>query len=241
MGEKLLTISEAAKMLGVSIDTLRRWDKKGTLASLRGSASGYRYYLEGDLLFFWNDLFKMAEDWVLKETGSEPHSDLYCQTNDVFQNRLIKLQNSLSCLTNLAVPFSLIVALIGEVGNNSFDHNLGSWRDIPGIFFGYNLEKKYIVLADRGQGILTTLKRVKPSLTTYAEAMQTAFTEVLSGRAPETRGNGLKFVKNIVIENQLKFFFESGDAKLSLEHGDTSLDIAEKIPLVHGCVAMLQF
>ena len=41
---------------------------------------------------------------------------------------------------------------------------------IPGIFFGYDLNKKRIALADRGLGILTILKRVKPELNTDAEA-----------------------------------------------------------------------
>jgi len=31
MEEKLLTITQAAEILGVSLDTLRRWDKSGKL------------------------------------------------------------------------------------------------------------------------------------------------------------------------------------------------------------------
>ena len=40
---KLLTISEASKELGVSVSTLRRWDKAGTLAPEK-TASGHRRY-----------------------------------------------------------------------------------------------------------------------------------------------------------------------------------------------------
>ena len=31
----LLSIGEAARLLGVSVDTLRRWDREGKLASIR--------------------------------------------------------------------------------------------------------------------------------------------------------------------------------------------------------------
>lgn len=42
------SIGAAAKYLGVSIDTLRRWDKKGKLPSHR-SLGGHRYFLKDDL------------------------------------------------------------------------------------------------------------------------------------------------------------------------------------------------
>lgn len=241
MEKNLLTIGEAAKMLGVSIDTLRRWDKQGILTSFRASQKGHRYYSKQNLFLFWNDLLNLAEEWVLREVGIEPDLSFYCPTNDIFQNRLIKMQNLLAKTEDLSTPFSLIVALVGEIGNNSFDHNLGNWRDLPGIFFGYNIEKRTIVLADRGQGLLKTLKRVKPELTIHAEAMHVAFTEMVSGRAPESRGNGLKFVKNIVTTNPLNLLFESGDAKLSLQEDDQDLKITEKIPSIRGCIATLQF
>lgn len=34
-GKKSVPISKAAEILGVSIDTVRRWDKEGTLHSIR--------------------------------------------------------------------------------------------------------------------------------------------------------------------------------------------------------------
>lgn len=241
MEKNLMTIGQAAKTLGVSIDTLRRLDKQGKLVPLRISEKGYRYYSRQDLILFWNDLLVLAEEWVEREMGVEPAASLYCQTNDVFQARLIQMQNLLEKAEGISTPFSLIVALVGEIGNNSFDHNLGNWRDLPGVFFGYNVEKRYIVLADRGQGLLRTLQRVKPKLKAHSQAMQVAFTEVVSGRAPESRGNGLKFVKNVIIANPLTLLFESGDAKLYLGQGDRNLNITEKVPSIHGCVAMVKF
>ena len=43
-----LSIGKAAKYLGVSIDTLRRWEKKGKLSTHR-SPGGHRYFLKKDL------------------------------------------------------------------------------------------------------------------------------------------------------------------------------------------------
>jgi len=241
MEKALLTIGEAAQYLGVSIDTLRRWDKKGILPSVRVMQNGHRYYSQHSLDLLYNDLFRLAEEWVEKEIGVEPDHDLYCPTRDIFQNRLVKMENILDKMNNLSTPFSLISAVVGELGNNSFDHNLGNWRDLPGIFFGYNMEKKCIVLADRGQGILRTLQRVKPELKNDAEAMKVAFTEVITGRAPERRGNGLKFVKEQIIVNPLTLVFETGNVKLNLKKDDKELTITEQTPTIHGCIAVIRF
>ncbi|MCL4387368.1 helix-turn-helix domain-containing protein [Patescibacteria group bacterium] len=47
-GKNLLTIGKASEYLGVSIDTLRRWEKKGRIEPLR-SPGGHRYFLKEDL------------------------------------------------------------------------------------------------------------------------------------------------------------------------------------------------
>ncbi|MBI5414635.1 MerR family DNA-binding transcriptional regulator [Candidatus Peregrinibacteria bacterium] len=239
--KKVITISEASRRLGVSIKTLRRWDKNGIFPSFRVSEKSHRYYFEQDIDLFGKDLFPLAEKWVQRKKGVEPESSLYCPTSDIFQSRLVHMQNALIKTENLSSPFSLIVAIAGEIGNNSFDHNLGNWRDLPGIFFGYNLKKGYIVLADRGQGILKTLQRVKPELQTHTEALQVAFTEIISGRAPESRGIGLKYVRKVVSAQALSLILETGDAQVFLQQGDQELSISEKIPGVHGCIALIQF
>lgn len=44
-----LTVQEAADYIGVSAQTLRRWDKSGKLKPLRNPSNGYRHYLRADL------------------------------------------------------------------------------------------------------------------------------------------------------------------------------------------------
>ena len=44
-----LTVSEAAKTLGVSSSTLRNWDRSGKLKARRHPVNGYRLYKRADL------------------------------------------------------------------------------------------------------------------------------------------------------------------------------------------------
>jgi excisionase family DNA binding protein len=46
----LLTIREAAEMLGVSVPTLRRWDASGKFRARRHPINGYRMYARKDVL-----------------------------------------------------------------------------------------------------------------------------------------------------------------------------------------------
>ena len=237
--EDLVTIKDAAEILGVSADTLRRWDKSGKLSPTAVSDAGYRLYSKSQIEVFLNDLFGLAKDWVLR--GTEIPAKFYCSNGAVFQTRLTRMQDILVEVKELAPIFSLVVAVAGEIGNNSFDHNLGNWPDTPGIFFAYDINKRIIVLADRGLGVLATLKRVKPELNNDEEALRVAFTEVLSGRAPENRGNGLKFVRKIVAENPVGLLFQSGVGELILTKDSDSLDIKQSREPFRGCFALITF
>ena len=82
-----------------------------------------------------------------------------------------------------------------------------------GVFFGYDIPKRVIVLADRGRGVRTTLQQIRPELSDDMEALRVAFTEVLSGRSPEKRGNGLKVVRSIAESSSIGLLFRSGIGK----------------------------
>lgn len=49
---KLLRIREAAEMLGVNPETLRRWDRNGKLPAVKISKRGDRRYNKEDILKF---------------------------------------------------------------------------------------------------------------------------------------------------------------------------------------------
>ena len=137
--------------------------------------------------------------------------------------------------------YSLIVLVTGEIGDNSFAHNLGKWPDTPGIFFGYDVQKGIIVLADRGLGILETLRQVRPALPSHVEAVKVAFTEFISGRAPEKRGNGLKAVREVVSAQPINLFFTSGDAEVRMQDSDKAFRVTRGKDSVRGGLAKIEF
>ncbi len=236
----LLAIGEAAELLGVSVDTLRRWDRAEKLKAIK-SSGGHRYYSKEQLERFILDIKAIARVWVGSETAQKLSSDHHCATQDVFRARLDKLAIFLDESPAVKDLASLIVAVTGEIGNNSFDHNFGNWPDVMGIFFDYNLDRRVIVLADRGLGIRATLLRVRPNLKDDIEALTVAFTEKVSGRAPEQRGNGLKFVKNIATENSIGISLQSGIAvaDITKENGSLKVDLADRN--IRGTLAIINY
>jgi len=96
-------------------------------------------------------------------------------------------------------------------------------------------------LADREQGILTTLKRVKPKLNSLIEALEVAFTETLSGRQPEACGNGLKFVREVIVNSPLELFFQTGDAVLNLAQNKIEVSASRVGKTIKGCFTKIVF
>ncbi len=187
-----------------------------------------------------NTIEQLAYDWIKAESDEvDVKSEYYCQTRDVFQARVDKMARNLFENTSEDNAY-IISAMAGEIGNNSFDHNLGNWPDVAGIFFAYefNVPKLKIILADRGRGILATLERVKPELKDDLEALDTAFTERISGRAPEKRGNGLKFVKENIQDKKMHLTFISGNGKAELNE---KMEIEKNTEKINGCLAILSF
>ena len=186
-----------------------------------------------------DDLTQCAYTWITAEPDKvDVGSDYYCQTRDVFQARFDKMVKAMFSDSDFKEEDSYIIsAIAGEIGNNSFDHNVGNWRDIPGIFFAYDLERySQIIIADRGRGIFETLKIVKPELGNDQEALKTAFTERISGRAPESRGNGLKFVRENIKSQKMHLTFYSGTGKAELNE---KMLIEENSENIQGCLAII--
>ena len=95
MTDNLISIGEVAKRLGVSIDTLRRWDKAHRLMAIRSGLRGYRRYRQSDIDLFLRNESILAKQWASAVVGVTPLDDVYCPTRDIFQARLEKLQYTL--------------------------------------------------------------------------------------------------------------------------------------------------
>lgn len=243
-----IPIGTVAEMLGVNIQTLRRWDKNKVLKPNRSEELSHRFYTEEKLEEFLSNnyeyLEKTSRKWAFNEKPTIILNRFHCPDRSIFKARLSKLSFLLSKDKNLNLNYksSMIISVIGEIGNNSFDHNLGSWEDEIGIFFGYNLAEKRIILADRGQGLLKTLKRVRPKLSTHESAIKVAFTEYVSGRAPESRGNGLKYVRRIIETETktLELHLQSGNAEIRIKR-DSNFEIKKVENFNKGCFTILSY
>lgn len=136
----------------------------------------------------------------------------------------------------------MLSAVLGELGNNAFDHNLGQWKDEIGCIIGF-LDLGSMLraaVADRGQGIIASLENSLSTKVSSDEVVRIAFEERISGRAPERRGNGLKFVGK-----QFKSSF--GDGLLCLSEGglykigESFSDIGKKAMRGHGTFIVLDW
>lgn len=138
--------------------------------------------------------------WVRNGQKSVTKSpEAVCETRDVFAGRLdrigLQVKNGLS-----ESELPLLIAVASEIGNNCFDHNMGRWKDAPGCWFEVRYTKRriWLLIADRGQGIFNSLTRAGLVFTDEKAALTAAFERTISGRSPERRGNGLKFVRRII-------------------------------------------
>ncbi len=238
---KLLSISEAAQYLGVTEATLRRWHNDGSFKASFLTPGGHRHYALSDLEKKTKGIFRIAEEWAAADIPFLPESDFYCSTSDRFKTRHERMAHEIDAHVSWQTFGSLVSSAAGEIGNNSFDHNLGNWPDTPGIFFSHDLGKRMVVLADRGVGVLATLLLVRPKLKTHEEALHVAFTEILSSRASEHRGNGLKYVKEALIAAGADLLFQSGDAVLSIHKSKPEFTIKKTDRPIRGSLALIKF
>lgn len=187
-----------------------------------------------------NPKIQKAFDWLALENGENfLHPDEHCSTRDVFQGRLEKMNTVLRDKNEFHEIASLIVVIVGEIGNNAFDHNLGNWRDAAGIYYIHDIAQRFVIIADRGLGIRTTLKRVRPDIQNDCQALTMAFKEIVTSRAPEKRGNGLKLVEKMVLALGMKLEVYSGYGCYRIEDGQTGCSPEEKI--YNGVIAVLNF
>lgn len=182
-----------------------------------------------------------AKKWLQLNNGDNclPEQE-HCPTRDLLQARLdkVRLMFEADPINNLDIVYPLI-AVIGEIGNNAYDHNLGNWRDVMGIYFNIDFDSKIIVIADRGQGILSSILKVKPDIKTDIDALNVAFTETISGRFPEKRGNGLKFVTKVAVDLGFKIALFSGNAVAKIENKE--LSFSESDDNINGVLAIITY
>ena len=178
------------------------------------------------------------EDEIIKAVISDKNNffskndDCYCSTRDIFTARL---QSFI-----LETEKYLEAAIIGEIGNNTFDHNFGYFSSCPkGVYCNLIYKQKFTVLADYGKGVRQSLLAVLPSISSDVVAVEIAFTKRISGRSPEQRGNGLKFVSDMIQQNDWHLYFQSGTGSCLIDKNGMTF-IEKAIPVI-GCLAIMDF
>jgi hypothetical protein len=165
-------------------------------------------------------------------SGFNGNDEYFSKTRDVFTARL---QSYI-----LETKKYLEAAIIGEIGNNTFDHNFVFEKSFPGgVYCNLLYKQEYVVLADFGRGIRQSLLSVLPAIGSDLEAVEIAFTKRISGRSPEQRGNGLKFVSETIRQNCWHLYFQSGNGSCSID--GQQIKFFERTPSVTGCLAILYF
>jgi len=185
-----------------------------------------------------HQFLQKAFEWVQHPFGGGILSEEeYCSTRDVFQARLDRMRVRLE--NKEYVHTALFIAILGEIGNNAYDHNLGNWRNTSGTYFSFDEKAQKAIIADRGQGVRKTLMRVKPDISSDTEAIKVAFTEKLSGRTPEQRGNGLKFVKAIVEGQKWSLDFYSGRGLAKIRKGGP-IEFSQETGNMEGVIVFIE-
>jgi len=167
----------------------------------------------------------------VEEASKNKDKDYFCSSRDVFQVRIDSYA--------LGTSKYLESAIIGEIGNNTFDHN---WDFAEGHARGTYLKlydfENTVILADFGRGIRKSLERVYQAKDDKA-ALEIAFTQQISGRAPEQRGNGLKFVLENMQKKNWDLYFQSGIGCCIISDGIVTFK--ENNVDILGCLAILVF
>lgn len=130
---------------------------------------------------------------------------LHCRYRDEFNARL---EYFISMFRNFGLKSDdayRATALVGELGNNVFDHNLGNWpTNISGCIIAaqhYPTFKKIeIAVGDPGVGFYGSLKVAFPNLTNDIQAIKKGLAGY-TGRIDEERGNGLRLIQKWTIQN----------------------------------------
>ncbi|MBR8835042.1 MAG: IS607 family transposase [Stigonema ocellatum SAG 48.90 = DSM 106950] len=98
--DRFVTIGEASKLKGVSIDTLRRWEKEGKICAERTDGGHRRYKL--------SQLLDIKDERVRKTI-------LYCRVSTHDQKKDLDIQSEL--LETYALPFNWDCETIKDMGS----------------------------------------------------------------------------------------------------------------------------
>lgn len=153
-----------------------------------------------------------------------------------------KLENFLRMFTDYGFSVSnahRATALVGELGNNVFDHNSGNWpTDISGcIIASQNYPERELIkiaVGDPGIGFKQSLKAAFPNLPNDMAAIKKGLAG-FTGRVGEDRGNGLKLIQEWTLNNfSGNVIIQSGKGFVEVKQKGT---FGHEVPKILGTIA----
>lgn len=132
---KYYTIHEMTKILGVSAQTLRNWDRSGKLKPHHKSPNGYRYYSEDDL----NQLLNKPVKKVEKTVG-------YCRVSSIKQKDDLQrqIENMQTYLIAQGKPFEIIF----DIGSG-INYKRKGLQDLIKCIINHSISKVVVLYKDR--------------------------------------------------------------------------------------------
>lgn len=133
------------------------------------------------------------------------HEILHCATSDEFSARLGRFDRMFHGFGFDDDSVKRATVLLGELGNNAFDHNLGNWpTDVSGVFIAAQnypkLRQVEVAVGDPGVGFRASLRNAFPDLPNDVEAIKKGLAG-FTGRIGEKRGNGLRVIQHWTVDN----------------------------------------
>ncbi len=153
----------------------------------------------------YNSFLKPLEQLEVNERENDNVCEiLHCEFRDALEAQLSsKIRRMFRHFGLNELDEARATALVGELGNNVFDHNDGQWpSSIRGaIILAQHNPKKHrieIVVADPGIGFSGSLRAADKTIPSDVEAIKLGMSGV-TGRVGETRGNGLRVIQDWTI------------------------------------------
>lgn len=149
---------------------------------------------------------------------------LHCLYRDEFN---VRLERFIAMFRNFGLDPQtayLATGVVGELGNNVFDHNSFSWpTNVSGaIITAQNYPKKKsieVAIGDPGIGFRGSLAVAFPDLSSDTEAIKKGLAGN-TGRVGESRGNGLRLIQQWTINNfSGMVMIHSGDGLVTVTKG----------------------
>lgn len=182
---------------------------------------------------------KLAKIQIPERDNINIHEFMHCYYRDEFNARLGRF---IVMFKNFGLSESdaqRATALVGELGNNVFDHNLGNWpttisRCIIAAQHYPNTHSIEIAVGDPGVGFYGSLKTAFPTVSNDIEAIKLGLAGN-TGRVGEIRGNGLKLIQQWTLQNfSGTVMIHSGDGLVIVDK--TSMKVS-KVNKILGTIA----